>query len=110
MVRNFPGCRWTITDGVSPSRRKHGFESRRARQKIKDLGLRHNQPSKLKAHFRHAANPWALADLEGTSRTQVSTLAGQSCAHGSRRGAGLAIAIVESILINQTEDVGSFVI
>jgi hypothetical protein len=92
------------------SRRKHGFESRRARQKIKGLGQKHNQTSGLKAHFRCAANPWAMADLEGTRRTQVSTLAGQSCAHGSWRGASLAVAIVEGILIDQTEDVGSFVI
>src|SRR5262249_22820128 len=41
---------------------------------------------------------------------RFSTLAGQSCAHGSRGGASLAVAIVEGILIDQTEDVGSFVI
>src|SRR5215470_58056 len=39
-----------------------------------------------------------------------SRLTGQPCAHGSRRTAGLAVAIVEGILIDQTEDVGSFVI
>src|SRR5262245_52217184 len=39
-----------------------------------------------------------------------STLAGQPCAHGSRRPAGLAVAIIQRVPIDQTEDVGSFVI
>src|SRR5262249_15565131 len=32
------------------------------------------------------------------------------CAHRTRRTAGLAVAIIESVLIDQTEDVGAFLI
>src|SRR5262245_30924069 len=40
----------------------------------------------------------------------VSTLTGQSCAHGSRRPASLAVAIIQGVPIDQTEDVSPFVI
>src|SRR5262245_31934754 len=39
-----------------------------------------------------------------------STLTGQSCAHGSRRPASLAVAIIQGVAIDQTEDVSPFVI
>jgi len=52
----------------------------------------------------------AQRNAGGTSQSLRSRLTGQPCAHGSRRTAGLAVAIVEGILIDETEDVGSFVI
>src|SRR5215813_7037654 len=52
----------------------------------------------------------AKRNAGGTSQSLRSRLTGQPCAHGSRRTAGLAVAIVEGILIDETEDVGSFVI
>jgi len=39
-----------------------------------------------------------------------SRLTGQSCAHRSRRRASLAVAIIQRVLIDQAEDISSFII
>src|SRR5262245_57376029 len=61
-------------------------------------------PSTIKA-YRH------VRYCRRTARAAArSTLAGQPCADGSRRPAGLAVAIIQRVPIDQTEDVSPFVI
>ena len=49
---------------------------------------------------------WKTAEGHG----RASRPTGQSCAHGSRRSAGLAVAIIQGILIDEIKDIRSFLV
>src|SRR5712691_8477847 len=66
---------------------------------------------RLERRFRARREARATQRNAGGNKPALrSRPTGQPCAYGSRRTASLAVAIVEGILIDQTENVGSFVI
>ena len=63
-------------------------------------GRRINDPALAKLGRRKTAK----------GRRRASRPTGQSCAHGSRRSAGLAVAIIQGILIDEIKDIRSFLV
>src|SRR5262249_30891861 len=68
---------------------------------------------------RRRCHPWPAATSRPgglvvrttpNTRRRGSTLAGQACTHGSRGSAGLGVAVIQRVPIDQTEDVISFVV
>jgi hypothetical protein len=102
-----PGVRW-------PSRRSSKWscfpcELLRAHQGGRDCAQPQGGCARNGAGRRQRLGAPRILRFAITSR-RASGPAGQSCAHRSRRRAGLAVAIIQGVLIDQTKNISSFFI